>query len=268
MSRILQITDTHLTPEGALLGGVVDTAAALSATVRAARDWLDAVGPVDLAVVTGDLAENGLPEEYARFRAIMEGLALPVMALPGNHDRTAPLRAAFADQGWIGRDGPVNWLKDLEDFAVLGLDSHVEGAPHGALSAQSLAFIDAALPRLAERPLIVALHHPPFPTGIGPMDRSNVLNGAALLTRLAARAAPTRLICGHLHRLVVADHGGVTQIIAPGASHAVRLDYRPDQPLAFTREPPAMMLHEWRAGGFVSHLLPIPFPGPGTPFGA
>ncbi|MFG1298540.1 phosphodiesterase [Xanthobacter sp. V3C-3] len=86
-----QITDFHVTPAGRL-AGAVDTRTAFTALV----DHLARLAPrPDLLIVSGDLGEVGVEEEYAFVREGLERLAIPFLAVPGNHDRRAPMRAVF-----------------------------------------------------------------------------------------------------------------------------------------------------------------------------
>jgi len=59
----------------------------------------------DVALATGDLVERGEPEEYARLRAILDRLAMPLYVIPGNHDSREGLARAFADRGYLPTDG-------------------------------------------------------------------------------------------------------------------------------------------------------------------
>ena len=72
MTRIIQISDPHIVPNGQLAYGQVDTAAALASCVKTVNRLLPEIGPVDLAIVTGDITDFGTKEEYQRFREIME----------------------------------------------------------------------------------------------------------------------------------------------------------------------------------------------------
>lgn len=110
MTKIIQISDTHIVPEGALAYGQVDTAAALAETVATINRLLPQIGPVDLVIVTGDLTEHGTPEEYDRFKMLMADLDLPYRVLPGNHDRREPMRRA--SQTHSGCPAPAPGLAD------------------------------------------------------------------------------------------------------------------------------------------------------------
>lgn len=227
MSGFIQITDTHIVAKGALVCGRSDSASALKraiATINAALPVLDGI---DCAILTGDLTDHGTPEEYAHFTELMAALDLPWLAVPGNHDQRAPMRAAFADAPWMPAEGPIHWRRDFAAFSVIGLDTLLEGAHHGALCADGFAFLDAELAALGDTPLVVATHHPWMHAGLPAMDRDNLHNGAALMDRLAAYRGPVRMISGHVHRAVTGQIGAVTCQIAPATCHAVWCDQRP-----------------------------------------
>ncbi|MEP2717897.1 phosphodiesterase [Pseudophaeobacter sp.] len=244
MSRIIQISDPHIVAPGALTCGVVDTAAALRGLVQQVNSILPAIGPVDLAVVTGDLTDHGRPEEYDHFREIMSDLQLPYRVVPGNHDVREKLRAAFQDRPWINSgSGPVNWRLDLGSCVVIGLDSSVPGVPYGAFTQETLDWLEDHLVQLQDCPLLLMFHHPPVKTGIVPMDAQNLRDSLALKVLLRGYAGTCRIACGHVHRMLTTSFAGHPLVIAPGSSHAVTLDLRADSPNSLTLEPSGMVLH-------------------------
>lgn len=251
MSRIIQITDTHVVAPPDLVAGRVDTRRPLENCVARIRAALGEIGPVDLIVATGDLTDHGRAEDFETFRRLIAPAGLPVVAIPGNHDRREPMRAAFAHEAFMPKSGPVDWLIDLADYRLIGLDTLVEGKTGGALSARSLGFLRAALDGAGARPALVALHHPPFETGIRFMDEIGLANAADFSAALEGRKAATRVICGHVHRHITGMAGGWPAIIGPGTAHAIPADYRPDAPAGFVLEPGGFLIHEW-AGGFRS----------------
>ena len=96
---IAQISDLHVAAEGADVVGKVDSRATLAAAV--AR--LNALRPAqDLVVITGDLVNGPKPGEYEALAKLMEPLALPWCAIPGNHDDRAALRQLCAQPGRSG----------------------------------------------------------------------------------------------------------------------------------------------------------------------
>ena len=263
MSKIIQITDTHIVPDGELACGKVDTAAALAEAVATINRILPQVGPVDLVVITGDLTDFGSLEDYRRFRRLMEPLAIPYRAVPGNHDDREQMRAAFADQAWMPTDGPVDWIMEFSDVVLIGLDTLVQGAPHGRLGEVSLAFLKKNMANLPAKPFLIGLHHPPIATGVRAMDVQNLRGAEPLHDILSTHPGGARLICGHVHRNIVTEWGGVVCQIAPGISHAVTLEQRADAANSLTIEPGAFMLHEMRGKNLVSHHIQVGrFEGP------
>lgn len=265
MSKIIQLSDPHIVAKGHLAYGVVDTAAALARTVATINRCLPLIGPVDLAIVTGDLTDFGTPAEYAHFREIMSPLAIPYRVVPGNHDLRENLRASFPSESWMPADGGINWHIELKDFAVICLDTLVEGRHHGHIDDNGLNFLRDVLRQLAGKPVVVGMHHPPFETGIRPMDMNNLRNADELRYVLDGYGGEALVVCGHVHRSVTRIFGHSTALIAPGTSHCVTLDQRIDNPHTLSLEPGGFMLHESR-DGFVSHGIAAHFPDDRYPF--
>src|SRR6516162_8603618 len=89
---IAQISDLHIKPPGQLAYGRVDTAKALERCVTTLNDF----APVpDFVVISGDLADTPLAEEYELLKRLLAPLKLPFAAIPGNHDSRETMRAAF-----------------------------------------------------------------------------------------------------------------------------------------------------------------------------
>jgi 3',5'-cyclic AMP phosphodiesterase CpdA len=163
---------------------------------------------------------------------------MPVYLMPGNHDERA-LRAAFPSHTYLGQEGFVQYSVPVGALQLIALDTVVPGASHGALCPQRLAWLATELERQRERPVILALHHPPFQTLIGHMDEIGLREGAAELEALVARHPQVqRLVCGHLHRSIQARFGGSLAMTAPSPAHQVCLDLAPDATSAWTLEPP------------------------------
>ncbi len=261
MTRVLQLSDTHLVPEGELAYGVVDTGAFLERAVASLSALLDRIGPVDYLVVSGDVAESGREAEYRRFTALMAGLPLPLAVVPGNHDDRETMRRTLSALPDMPRQGQINWRIELEQFDVIGLDTLVQGKPFGELTDETLAFADSALEDSRGKPLLVTMHHPPFEAGISHMDRQRLLNGDLLLQMIAGYPGHITLSCGHVHRFMVRSVGRQLAMIAPAPSHAVSLDHRADAVPQFHLEPPGALLHEWRgegaAAGLLSQFVPL-----------
>jgi 3',5'-cyclic AMP phosphodiesterase CpdA len=261
---IAQISDLHVRPAGELAYGVAPTNLMAESAIYALSRLRP--GP-DVVVLTGDAADCGLEEEYAILIALLGRLSCPVYVIPGSHDRREAMRAAFAPLGKFGARGPLNFAAEVGPLRLIGLDSVVEGASHGELSSETLAFLDAELSRRRDRPTIVCLHHPPIDCGIAHMDRIRLIAGGEDLARIiGAHPQVERILAGHHHRSIQARFAGTICQIAPSVAHAVALDLSHDGAPAFALEPPAFLLHQWiESVGVVTHTAfvdraPGPFP--------
>lgn len=261
---LAQLTDTHIRLPGSLAYGVVDTAVFLERAVA----HLAARRP-DAVIVTGDLTDFDRPEEYARFQALTAALPMPLFPVPGNHDSTQGLAAAFPHIAAQAGGGKLNYVVDDFDLRLVMLDSSVAGAPYGHLGPQTLDWLDATLAAGADRPCLIALHHPPFLTGIRHMDVQNLQDADALEAVLARHPQVQGLVCGHVHRTIVTSFAGRPASIGPSPAHAVSLDLDPAAPPTFHMEPPGLHLHRFAGGRLVTHLDFIgTYPGPHPFFGA
>ncbi|CAD6513458.1 3',5'-cyclic adenosine monophosphate phosphodiesterase CpdA [Paraburkholderia kirstenboschensis] len=251
---LAQISDLHIKRPGALAYRRVDTAAYLVRCVAA----LNALVPrPDAVIMTGDLVDQGDPQQYEHLKTLLAPLELPYFLLVGNHDDRAALRAAFPDRAELHSGGEfVQYAVDVGAMRVIALDSLVPGQSGGTLCDARLAWLAAQLDAASGKPTVVALHHPPFVSGIGHMDELRLVPAAAAkLAALIARYPNVeRVICGHVHRPMFVRFGGTIASAVPAPAHQVALDLRDDAPSAFVMEPPAYALHRYDAAtGLVTH---------------
>jgi 3',5'-cyclic-AMP phosphodiesterase len=250
---ICQMTDLHVRPPGKAANRVSETNVFTERAFRAVAAFKPRP---DVVVLTGDLTECGLDEEYENVaRLIRTFLPIPVFVIPGNHDRREALRAGLAHLPGVTADPHyVQYAVDDYPVRLVMLDSLVPGANHGEQTAAQLAFLDRALAAVPDKPTIVALHHPPFVCGIAHMDRINLRDRAAFTEVIAKHRQVERIICGHHHRPIVTRVAHAIASIAPSVAHQVELSLDPRDQGAFVFEPPAFQLHRWTAAdGIVSH---------------
>jgi Icc protein len=90
---IAQLSDPHVRPEGVLYQGVVDSNAMFAAAIA----QVNALDPrPDLVLLSGHLVDRGTADEYAMLRRLLAVLAIPALAIPGNHDDRDAFRRAFS----------------------------------------------------------------------------------------------------------------------------------------------------------------------------
>lgn len=261
---IAQISDLHITPPGQLAYGRIDTTAALTRSI----DTLNRMSPSpDLVVISGDIANSALPEEYEHAKALLGALRMPFAAIPGNHDRRMPMRSAFPDVAYDTQNGALNAMRQVHGLDVLLIDSTVPGESHGELDAATLTWLEHTLAASRTRPALLFLHHPPFRTGIVYSDAIGLRN-SDVLAALLRRHPRTRLVAaGHIHRAAQTVFAGISATICPAGEQAVTLEFEPRWPEVFRIEPPALHLHAWlpgeEFGSVVTHVVPVgDFPGP------
>lgn len=260
---IAQITDTHIKRPGKLAYQQVDTAAML----RAAVDRLNTLTPrPDLVIITGDLVDNGHPEEYEHLKTILAHLAIPVVLIAGNHDERQALREAFADHDYLPPHGFLNFvIEDRYPLRLIGLDTVVPFQGHGELCAERLDWLDAQLSAQPEQPTLIAMHHPPFISGIAHMDKVGLQSIEPFAEVVSRHPQIQAILCGHLHRTIHTRVGGRSVVCSVSPAHQVALDLRPEGPSAFVMEPPGYLLHHWQNNQLLSHAAVLgnfagPFP--------
>ncbi|MEI9806204.1 MAG: phosphodiesterase [Pseudolabrys sp.] len=267
---IAQISDLHIKRPSELAYGRVDTAAALSRCIIE----LNRFSPrPDMVVISGDLADTPSSQEYDHLLALLAPLQISFVAIPGNHDDRALMRAALPNQGYASTGDALNLSRSVNDLDIVLVDSSVPGASHGELDASTLIWLDTTLAASATRPALLFLHHPPFATGIGHMDVQNLRNAAELATVLGRHKRARLVAAGHVHRAVLTIFTEIAATICPAPNHAVALDMDAHYPPSFRIEPPGFHLHAWFANGaygnVVTHFVPLgdfsgshPFFGP------
>jgi Icc protein len=215
---LAQISDMHICErwEG------VDPAPRLERVVEAIGSLPN---PVDAVVVTGDLTDDGSEANYLLARRLLQRIEAPLYVLPGNHDDRRRLRQAFDLPG--RGDEPVNYSAEVGELRLVAFDSVVPGQDSGAFPDGQLRWLDEELRREPERPTVLALHHPPLPTGIPEWDAINLLPPqrealAAVVTRHPQLRA---IVGGHLHRTATATLAGCAVFSAPSAGLQVRPDF-------------------------------------------
>ena len=258
---LCQITDTHIKAEGKLAYGIVDTAGFLE---RCVAHVLKLPQQPDAVIMTGDLVDYGRADEYALLRELLAPLTMPLYLLPGNHDERAQLRASFPDHPYLHQWPPfVQYAIDDLPVRIVALDTVVPLQGGGQLCAERLAWLDRTLAARPGVPTVVAMHHPPFVTGIGHMDKVGLEGIEPLRAVIARHPQVERVIAGHLHRPITVRFGGTVASTCPSPAHQVVLDIAPDARDDYILEPPAFQLHWWNGSTLVTHTAYIgEFDGP------
>lgn len=260
---LCQISDLHIKPERELAYGVVDTATMLERCVEQIQALPQRP---DAVIATGDLVDGATLAEYVLLRELLSPLTMPLYLMPGNHDERHALRQAFAGHDYLHTASAfIQYAVDDFPLRILALDTVSPGQSGGTLCDERLTWLERALSE-SSKPTVVALHHPPFVTGIGHMDRIGLDSPARLEAIVARHPHVERLIAGHLHRPITVRFGGTIASTCPSPAHQVMLDIAPDGADHFIMEPPAFQLHWWSGQRLVTHTAYVGDFGPSYPF--
>ena len=252
--HIVHLTDLHARPHGLPANRIVET----NRMIARAIDAVLALRPKpDCMIVSGDLADCGLPEEYAVLRKLLKPLDMPVYLVPGNHDRRENFQNAFHDYPGIPAKGHVNYVIEEFPVRIIALDTLVPGHGHGALPETTLDWLEATLAHHSQKPVLIFMHHPPFDAGAHDMDSIRLKDGSQRFHGIVARNRQIEhVLCGHHHRSIHIRYAGTMASTGPSVAHQSALDFTPGTQGAIMMEPPAYQLHVWLEGqGVVSHTL-------------
>ncbi|KPM51906.1 metallophosphatase [Frankia sp. R43] len=218
---VIQISDTHIVPEGSLMMGKVDT----HANLVAALEQVEKSGvQVDALLLTGDLADKGELDAYRRLRDTVEPVAerigAPVLYVMGNHDSRGPFR-----EGLLGAeptaDTPHDYVHWAGDLRIIVLDSTEPDEHAGLLSDAQLGWLADELATAAPAGTVLALHHPPVPSPVE-MLNGMILSQSAELADVLRGSDVKIVVCGHAHHASAGSIGGVPVWVAGATAYSAR----------------------------------------------
>lgn len=248
ITRIAQISDTHLSPGKSWFRGNFDLVA----------EHLRSNGP-DLVVNTGDLALDGADDEadLIEARAAHASIGLECHLLPGNHD--------VGDHLDVARRQPVNnerleryrriigsdlWTIDVPGWRLLGLNALTLGLDLDDGRQDEL--IHDAASSLAGRPLAIFMHKP-----LADLSYDEALTSNRFMTHgprhhllaLLDGVVPALICCGHVHQYRDSQIGGTRHLWAPATSFVLSDPWQP----GYGAKMVGYLSHEFHADGSHRH---------------
>jgi 3',5'-cyclic AMP phosphodiesterase CpdA len=246
--RIAQISDLHVR------GARVKSAKAFDRYLIDCIAAVNACAP-DVVIATGDLTQTGSEEEYRRLRELMSSLTVAYYVTPGNHDDPTALRRVYRDHRYLFEaDSHLSYTVDAGDVRLLILDSMKPGRAGGYLDAIRLSWLQQQL-QSSREPVMIALHHPPFATGVWPMDWLGFAHLRELEQLVRSHTRVRRIASGHVHCARTAFWGGTVACSSPSIAPQhllIGLGWRVPK---FHFEPSGFLMHIWNDGGdVVTHV--------------
>ncbi len=257
---IAHLSDSHFLAGGAPLHGAIDTdrtfARALEQVEASAR-------PIDAIVLTGDIADLGETEAYARIRGMVEPAAerigAEVVWVMGNHDERTPFRAGLLQAGRAQGSGedPVDYVVDVAGLRIVALDSTDGGYHHGRLDEAQLDWLAGVLGDAPEHGAVIALHHPPLATPLPVMEVLELQHRDAFARVVAAAGDRVRgILAGHMHYGSSGVFAGAPVSVAAATAYTMDLS-APARELVGVDAGQAFALVEVRPTGLISATVPI-----------
>ena len=205
--RLTQITDLHLGSDSdSMLGGV--------RTLESFQCVLQAVEQqgrgTDLLLLTGDLAGDCEPEAYQLLNKTLVEHHKQAIWLPGNHDDFDVMAANMVDYPPVQSHRMGSW-------AVLTLDSSQPNKPGGHISDEQLVQVKQGLDSLADKYVLLAMHHSPVNVGCAWLDQQQIDNQQQLYKLLQAHGKVKAVITGHVHQQFDGFWGDLPLYSAPSS---------------------------------------------------
>lgn len=203
---------------------------------------------LDAVVVTGDIADHALTEEYETAAEILR-CDVPLIVCPGNHDSLPPFEKLI---------GPANQVLRLDEVTIALADSSVPGRPHGYLADETLSWLDEVLAERPGVPAFVGLHHPPVDLGIPYVDQIKLVEPERLEAVLRRHPNVTAVLAGHAHTAVSARFAELPLLVAPGVISTCLTPAETAAEFPVTYDlPPAFALHFFDGERLVTHFRPV-----------
>jgi 3',5'-cyclic-AMP phosphodiesterase len=238
-----QVSDIHIGQDRE------DGGAAAAERARRVMAYLNELpGPIDAVLVTGDLADHGLPGEYAEVVKILSSRH-PVFTCPGNHDVREAYRQVLLGETGDG-DAAINRVHHLPGATLVMCDSSIPGRDDGLLDHATLMWLDETLTAAPQDvPAFVCFHHPPLILHQPMIDAIRLSGEQRLAEVLGGHRHVVAVLCGHAHTPAVSTFAGLPLMVAPGVVSTFRLPWEGDIDMDFGL-PPMIAFHvlddEWR----------------------
>ncbi len=189
--NIAQITDLHITRPNEDAYGV-DVKRNFHAIIRSIKQDTT----INHLVITGDLCFRECDASVYRWvRNELETSGINYSIIPGNHDDTKLLKKEFTVFSDLIPQQGIYYSKEFGTLAALFLDTSKK-----KIDPDQLIWIENQLIKLAEKDVIIFMHHPPIFANVIHMDTNHALEDQPLLMNLLHQQQKSfHIFCGHYH---------------------------------------------------------------------
>lgn len=190
----------------------------------------------DAVIHTGDLTDNGLPDEYCLAKSIHRNLNIPFYPTPGNRDGSKNMINAYAAELTDIIDSNF-MIYAINDYPVrlISLDSLASSGPKGDLCKIKLGILDTVLNQVTDKPSLIFMHHPPFDVskfGAPVVEYNTPTSINNFYEVLKNYKQIVGIFCGHIHRSFTKDIYSFKANVAP----PIALDLSHEEPTVRQKE--------------------------------
>ncbi len=164
----------------------------------------------DMVIVTGDLTEWGIKEEYEYALEFLEMIDAEKLIVPGNHDERTDGYHKF--EKYIGKR---YFSRVVDDIFFMGLDSADPDMDTGHMGRELIAWAREEMRRAGDRKKVVFFHHHLLPIPHTGRER-NILTDAPEVIDFLMESGVSLVLGGHKHVAHVWNLNGL--IISHAAS--------------------------------------------------
>jgi 3',5'-cyclic AMP phosphodiesterase CpdA len=169
---------------------------------------------VDHLVITGDLTEDGAPEQFEVLAEVLADARIPadrITLVPGNHDAyDAAENYAAALEGPLRAYAPTSTIVSplaFRDVTLVPVSTAFHQTPlrsAGAIAPVDLRALQQIVrdPAFRGRPLVFVQHHPPGRHFFPPFQWVDGLLEHAVLSAMTEQTGHLHVVHGHTHRSV------------------------------------------------------------------
>lgn len=158
----------------------------------------------DAVVITGDLTENGMLNEFERFNQQIKKIKIRnVIILSGNHD--------YRNTGYLlfKKFFSSETVNEFDDAVIITLGTARPDRDEGEVGYRQNLWLARTLSKYTHKTKIIAMHHHMISVPDTGSDRIIVLDaGDVLQSALAAKVS--LVLCGHKHRPWIWNLGPLT----------------------------------------------------------
>ena len=205
---VAQITDTHLfadPTQGTMYGVPTET------SFLKVLEKLGHLQPQpDMLLLTGDLSQDETHESYQRLAFLLSLLKIPTYWIAGNHDHLPTMEKVLNSDHIFGTKS-----FEMGGWHFLLVNTNVPGCVYGRVFPESLEWLESKLETTINKPVLIALHHPPVKINSEWMDRI-ILHDSAPFLNLINRYSQVKIVLsGHIHQEFDTEINGVRYLATP-----------------------------------------------------